>query len=254
MDADVVSCIVEFLHPTMYGRCMALSRTWHATIDTAHFWQAAYCHRWRAAHPAAVRLAVPWKALYRLRCPHRHVRATPGMVSHRHGNLWFLKSTRRVSRWNNGQQEAVAAHPVPYFEVKVKGGASVGFVRDAEAAVAGGDHIGWGSQTCGYHSDDGSVWADGSIRTHAAPYGTGDVLGCGVTPSRTVFFTKNGQRLEGVELTVGRHAVLPAVALHDKGDEALVNLGRDPFLFDVEAYFTSQGYGSEPAALTAEAT
>lgn len=57
---------------------------------------------------------------------------------------------------------------------------------------------GWDSGSWGYHGDDGGLFSqDGdSPAGDAETYGTGDVIGCGITTSTgMIFFTKNGRRL-----------------------------------------------------------
>ena len=137
----------------------------------------------------------------------------------------------------------------------MQGGASVGMVHDRQAARLGGGHIGWDAKTYGYHSDDGSYWAAGRHGDYSVPFGAGkgDVVGCGVTPARDVFFTLNGQCLGNAWMPACNQVLYPAVALHEKGDCAWVNLGSRPFEYDAEWHWQAVMQGHEvPTATPAE--
>ena len=56
---------------------------------------------------------------------------------------------------------------------------------------------GWSQGSWGYHGDDGKMFIGNPIGiTYGPTYGTGDTVGCGVDfMSRSVFFTKNGEKL-----------------------------------------------------------
>jgi len=220
---------------------------WHRTLEDERFWKEAYCNRWRKGHPADVSLSMSWKALYQMRSLGRTMQTR--MVSRPEGDWLYLQCTRAPNRWNSGQQIAVGQDPVPYFEVRVEGGASVGMAGEQVAVEAG--HVGWQAETFGYHSDDGSFWSHGRMAPYGPPYGERtDIIGCGVTPSRAVFFTKNGRLLGNAVEVATAQTLLPAVALHDRGDQAWVNLGLSPFLFDIEKHLEANGYGGgqEPMA------
>ncbi|KAG8409233.1 hypothetical protein J3459_008670 [Metarhizium acridum] len=63
--------------------------------------------------------------------------------------------------------------------------------------------LGFGDQTisCGYHADDGFVYASGVRSTglfKERKYGQGDTVGCGVDADKgVIYFTIGGQRLVG---------------------------------------------------------
>lgn len=53
----------------------------------------------------------------------------------------------------------------------------------------------------GYHSREGSKYAEGRGIAYGPQYGAGDVVGCGVDFSaNTAYFTKNGEHLGGSKL------------------------------------------------------
>lgn len=55
-------------------------------------------------------------------------------------------------------------------------------------------HVGWGERSWGYHSDDGSAFAEGSDYRFGEGFGENDTVGCGINFDReTAFFTKNGR-------------------------------------------------------------
>ena len=43
-----------------------------------------------------------------------------------------------------------------------------------------------------YHADDGKCYMEGTSFAYSARYGTGDVIGCGVTADKNIYFTING--------------------------------------------------------------
>lgn len=56
---------------------------------------------------------------------------------------------------------------------------------------------GWEPNSWGYHGDDGNVFASQNVgKTYGPPFGTGDVIGCGVNfRTGCAFYTKNGEHL-----------------------------------------------------------
>jgi len=65
--------------------------------------------------------------------------------------------------------------------------------RDIQSA----DHmLGWQRGEWGYHADDGKVFSNQSRGANYGPmYNNGDVIGCGITNNRRVFYTINGHYL-----------------------------------------------------------
>ncbi|KAF9014768.1 SPRY-domain-containing protein [Hymenopellis radicata] len=102
---------------------------------------------------------------------------------------------------------------------------------------------GWEDNSWGYHGDDGRSFASEKSGTNFGPtYGTGDVIGCGVdfTTGR-VFFTKNGLLIDYVFKDVGKDVKLyPSVGLKHTNDSIRVNLGQDPFKYDIEFHVQNQ--------------
>jgi hypothetical protein len=111
---------------------------------------------------------------------------------------------------------------------------------------------GWEASSYGYHGDDGLKYggAGGRGELFAAPFGEGDVVGCGLLLSRgELFFTKNGVSL-GTAFTGVRLPLLPTVALHSPGESARLNFGSAaaPFAFDVAALAAAETARTAAAA------
>ena len=101
---------------------------------------------------------------------------------------------------------------------------------------------GWKQQSFGYHSDDGTAWANQLKSTgYAKKFGVGDVVGCGIDyrAGGTVFYTLNGEflghasSLSDKELSMDWY---PSIGL-DSHDCVQCNFGFDkPFVFDLLKY------------------
>ena len=101
---------------------------------------------------------------------------------------------------------------------------------------------GWNQQSFGYHSDDGTAWANQLKSTgYAKKFGVGDVVGCGIDyrAGGTVFYTLNGEflghasSLSDKELSMDWY---PSIGL-DSHDCVQCNFGFDkPFVFDLLKY------------------
>jgi hypothetical protein len=157
---------------------------------------------------------------------------------------------------------------ISYYEVSLKGCGSVGLASVSDAATrnaygfGSGEHVGWKGVSYGYHGNDGDfVFNDG-----AKPYG-GEwgafgpswgrakaqsenqeegqealvfTVGCGLDGEKhQVFFTLNGEMVGAAPATVLPGDYAAAVSLHDFGDEAVINVGAAPFLFDIEGFCAS---------------
>ncbi|GMF09404.1 unnamed protein product [Phytophthora lilii] len=155
---------------------------------------------------------------------------------------------------------------ISYYEVSLKGCGSVGLASVSDAATrnaygfGSGEHVGWKGVSYGYHGNDGDfVFNDG-----AKPYG-GEwgafgpswgraqaqsenqeedaptfTVGCGLDADKhQVFFTLNGELVGPAPATVLPGDYAAAVSLHAFGDEAVINAGAAPFLFDIEGFCAS---------------
>jgi len=101
---------------------------------------------------------------------------------------------------------------------------------------------GWNQRSFGYHSDDGTAWANELKSTgYAKTFGVGDVVGCGIDyrTGGTVFYTLNGEflghasSLSDDELGMDWY---PSIGL-DSHDCVQCNFGFDkPFVFDLVKY------------------
>ena len=82
----------------------------------------------------------------------------------------------------------------------------------------------------GEKNANGVAWEDYTTR-----FGLNDVIGCGITPDRNIFYTLNGDNL-GIAFQVAtsefEEGMIPAVRL-GKGCGVQANFGRQPFLYDL---------------------
>lgn len=73
-------------------------------------------------------------------------------------------------------------------------------------------------------------------------YSTGDVIGCGIDFSQhRAFYTKNGDLLGSVFENIGKDCeVYPSVGLRHQNESIRINLGHEPFLYDIEDHVNQQ--------------
>lgn len=158
---------------------------------------------------------------------------------------------------------------VSYYEVSMKGCGSVGLASLSDAAArnaygfGSGEHVGWKGVSYGYHGNDGDfVYNDGAKPYGGAweafgpSWGRADArsenqeeeeeeaptftVGCGLDADKhQVFFTLNGELVGTASATVLPGDYAAAVSLHAFGDEAVINVGTIPFLFDIEGFCAS---------------
>ena len=140
----------------------------------------------------------------------------------------------------------VASHATAYFEVAIgQPDPSRGFgVRDCIAIGLAsarfpleGRQPGWDVESFGIHSDDGRLFhgSGACLRSPAHRFGPGDVVGCGLSlVSRRIFFTLNGQLLDGPALVARRELTpLHAVVGLDSHAPIALNFGSRSFAFDL---------------------
>ncbi|EPQ27201.1 uncharacterized protein PFL1_05124 [Pseudozyma flocculosa PF-1] len=92
---------------------------------------------------------------------------------------------------------------------------------------------GWNKFSIGYFSADGfkSHNYPFAAQSYGPAYGQGDVIGIGYRPrTGTVFFTRNGKRLEDAFIGLNRYNLFPTVGA-DGACEVHVNLGQAGFVF-----------------------
>ncbi|KUF79199.1 Ran-binding protein 10 [Phytophthora nicotianae] len=155
---------------------------------------------------------------------------------------------------------------ISYYEVSLKGSGSVGLASVSDATTrnaygfGSGEHVGWKGVSYAYHGNDGDFVFNDGTKPYGGEWGAfgpswgrasppsnneeDDVpmftVGCGLDADKQqVFFTLNGEMV-GIAPTM----VLPgdyaaAVSLHAFGDEAGINVGAAPFLFDIEGFCAS---------------
>ncbi|KAF9985968.1 Rsp5p-dependent ubiquitination, sorting of cargo proteins at the multivesicular body [Mortierella antarctica] len=127
---------------------------------------------------------------------------------------------------------------------------------------------GWNRHSVGYFSNNGQKHCNSLWNNHpyGPPYFEGDVIGCGYRPRNgTIFFTRNGKRIEDAYTGFGRTNLFPTVGA--TGPCVLhVNFGQSGFVF-VEANVKKWGlapasgslapppaYGSELGSILLEAS
>ncbi|KAJ1037898.1 hypothetical protein NDA11_003627 [Ustilago hordei] len=92
---------------------------------------------------------------------------------------------------------------------------------------------GWSKYSIGYFSSDGFKCHNYpfAAQSYGPAYGQGDVIGIGYRPrTGTVFFTRNGKRLEDAFVGLNRYNLFPTVGA-DGACEIHVNLGQAGFVF-----------------------
>lgn len=93
-----------------------------------------------------------------------------------------------------------------------------------------------------YHSDNGGIYhGAGYKESRAAPFGPGDIVGCGVDyVTGSIFFTRNSKFLgygwEGMNREFLAQTDLYPVLGLDSEDSISLNYGHKPFQFDLSGY------------------
>lgn len=179
---------------------------------------------------------------------------TKWSVTDRSTHLSISQDGRDLTYAGNGDKDGASARtdaPIPpacgvyYFEVEIRGKelkshVSIGF---AGPKVKFNRLPGWEAASWGYHGDDGnSFHAQREGKPYSQPYGSGDIVGCGVDlTTHRVFYTKNGHFLGNVFENVGKNIDLyPSVGLQHTGESIRVNLGHEAFKFDIDNHIQQQ--------------
>ncbi|TKA70907.1 hypothetical protein B0A55_07483 [Friedmanniomyces simplex] len=97
---------------------------------------------------------------------------------------------------------------------------------------------GWEAESWAYHGDDGFFFAcSASGKAYGPRFSSNDVIGCGVNfRTNEAFFTRNGVYL-GVAfngIKSEKHQYYPSVGMKKPGEHLRINLGRTPFVFDID--------------------
>ena len=96
---------------------------------------------------------------------------------------------------------------------------------------------GWNKNSYGYHGDDGTMWASGSIKTYGPTFTTGDVIGCCFNlVEKQIFFTKNGKKIDIAIKGVTSTTLFPTLGMHSPGEIVQANFGQSEFIFDFDKY------------------
>jgi len=127
-----------------------------------------------------------------------------------------------------------------YYEVLVLNRGSEGKI--AVGLTARGTNLthqpGWDRHTFGYHGDDGGYFREDGYPGHqkfGPTFGTNDVIGCGLNlKTRSCFFTKNGKCLGIAFRNMPVIDLYPTIGVHSNGETVIINLGQDPFMYNIK--------------------
>ncbi|XP_072969696.1 ran-binding protein M homolog [Typha angustifolia] len=132
---------------------------------------------------------------------------------------------------------------VYYFEMTVKnagikGQVAIGFTMEQFKMRR---QPGWEVNSYGYHGDDGYLYrGHGKGEAFGPTFTTGDTVGAGINyASQEIFFTKNGKPVGTVSKDI-KGPFYPTIAVHSQNEEVTVNFGKQPFLFDIEAFISDE--------------
>ncbi|XP_038989468.1 ran-binding protein M homolog isoform X2 [Phoenix dactylifera] len=132
---------------------------------------------------------------------------------------------------------------VYYFEMTVKnagqkGQIAIGFTTQQFNMRR---QPGWEANSCGYHGDDGCLYhGHGKGESFGPTFTSGDTIGAGINyASQEFFFTKNA-KLVGIVPKGIKGPLYPTIAVHSQKEEATVNFGQYPFLFDIETFILEE--------------
>jgi hypothetical protein len=98
------------------------------------------------------------------------------------------------------------------------------------------------SNSFGFQSNQGTVYYGSQQSPKMATYTADDVVGCGLIRTTNIaFFTKNGQKVGQISIQEFSDELYPAVTIYamkmlQTGVAVSVNLGQQPFKFDVRGY------------------
>jgi hypothetical protein len=106
---------------------------------------------------------------------------------------------------------------------------------------------GWDDQSFGYHGDDGGIFhATGHLLREFGPkFGIGDIVGCGIDHvTNGIFYTLNGNPLgyawNNLPTDMLSQDMYPVVGI-DTNDYIHVNLGTEPFAYDLTSKLLEHG-------------
>lgn len=71
---------------------------------------------------------------------------------------------------------------------------AIGVTNDANFP-ASDMFIGYAEGSIGFHADDGKSYINGDSFEYSSPYGSQSTVGCGLTVSGDIFFTRDGLQL-----------------------------------------------------------
>ncbi|XXH01293.1 hypothetical protein Hte_007649 [Hypoxylon texense] len=137
------------------------------------------------------------------------------------GGTHYLKLKRFDSMYGTARSDypmvPLFKDKVYYFEVKIvksaeKGYAAIGFCADKASLHT---MLGWERGSWGFHSEEGDLHANGAdwARKYDAPYGVGDVVGCGVDfAKQSAFYTRNGKVI-GQAFLISLEKLYPAISM-----------------------------------------
>jgi len=267
--------VFHFLPPSSLFTVAQVCSYWNALLTNDELWKTFFLRDF-AALPSALLNFHGWRALFKARHAHitkftpfyneNHIKCAgdetlqfENIATSRPAFFQTYIATNGVDlrpRFGECAWLRLLGFDADYFEATFTGGGSMG-VCDESAAPIPNSHVGWHATSVGFHNDDCSIHycvdeqsGVRSIITGTKPPEASHTMGCGMVrgkthdDSSTIFFTLNGEFIDGVVFKNKRaifdEDLFATAVLHSKGAVVSLNVGSQPFLFDIVGYLINR--------------